>query len=132
MRLRYHRAWFALGVLWIAIVIILSLMPNPPDPLSFEQSDKLSHFLAYGWLMLWFCQLYSGAARRWGWALAFVTLGVGLEFLQSLTPDRTYEVLDMAANSGGVLLGWLLATTPLAQGLRVIEARCLARSAGCR
>ena len=132
MRLRYHRAWFALGVLWIAIVIILSLMPNPPDPLSFEQSDKLSHFLAYGWLMLWFCQLYTETARRWGWALAFVALGVGLEFLQSLTPDRVYEALDMAANSGGVLLGGLLATTPLVQGLRVIEARCLARSAGCR
>lgn len=129
MRLRYHRTWLALGGLWIALVITLSLMPNPPDPLSFEQRDKLSHFLAYGWLMLWFCQLYSGAARRGGWALAFVALGVGLEFVQSLTPDRAYEVLDMAANAGGVLLGWLLAATPLAQALRVIEARCLARSA---
>ena len=79
--------------------------------------------------MLWFCQLYSGAARRWGLALAFVALGIGLEFLQSLTPDRAYEVLDMAANAGGVLLGWLLAATPLAQGLRLIEARYLMRSA---
>lgn len=128
MRLRYHRTWLALGGLWIVIVIILSLMPNPPDPLSFEQSDKLSHFLVYGCLMLWFCQLYTGT-RRWGLALAFVALGVGLEFLQGLTPDRTYEVLDMAANTGGVLLGWLLAATPLAQGLRAIEARCLTRSA---
>ena len=129
MRLRYHRTWLALGGLWIALVMMLSLMPNPPDPLSFEQSDKLSHFLAYGWLMLWFCQLYTGTARRWGWAFALVALGVGLEFLQGLTSYRTYEVLDMAANSGGVLLGWLLAATPLAQALRVIEARCLMRGA---
>lgn len=130
MRLRYHRTWLTLGGLWIAIVIILSLMPNPPDPLAFEQSDKLSHFLAYGWLMLWFCQLYSGAARRWDLALLFIALGVGLEFLQSLTPDRAYEILDMAANSGGVLLGWLLAATPLARGLHVLESRCFAREIG--
>ncbi len=129
MRLRYHRTWLALGGLWIVIVIILSLMPNPPDPLPFEQSDKLSHFLAYGGLMLWFCQLYTGTARRWGLAFAFVALGVGLEFLQSLTPDRAYEVLDMAANTGGVLLGGLLAATPLAHGLHVLEMRCLTRGA---
>ncbi|MBI5751658.1 MAG: VanZ family protein [Hydrogenophilales bacterium] len=128
MRLRYHRTWLALGGLWIAIVIIFSLMPNPPDPLSFEQSDKLSHFLAYGWLMFWFCQLYSGTVR-WGLALSFIALGVGLEFVQSLTPDRAYEALDMAANAGGVLLGWLLAATPLAQGLHLIETRYLMRSA---
>ena len=129
MRLRYHRAWLALGGLWIAIVIFLSLMPSPPQPLSLPQSDKLSHFLAYGWLMLWFCQLYAGSAQRWRLALALVALGVGLEFLQSLTPERTYEVLDMAANSSGVFLGWLLATTPLAQGLRLVETRYLARKA---
>jgi VanZ family protein len=129
MRLRYHRAWLDLGGLWIALVIFFSLMPSPPDPLSFEQSDKLSHFLAYGWLMLWFCQLYSGTARRLGLVFVLVALGVGLEFLQSLTPDRAYEVLDMAANTGGVLLGWLLAATPLAQGLRLIETRYLMRSA---
>jgi len=129
MKLRYHRTWLALGGLWIVMVIIFSLMPNPPDPLHFEQSDKLSHFLAYGWLMLWFCQLYSGTARRWGLVFALVALGVGLEFLQSLTPDREYEVLDMAANTGGVLLGWLLAATPLAHGLQVIEAHFLMQNA---
>lgn len=129
MKLHFHRTWLALGGLWIALVIILSLMPNPPDPLGFEQSDKLSHLLAYGGLMLWFCQLYAGKAQRWVLAFALVTLGVGLEFLQSLTPDRLYEVLDMLANTSGVLLGWLLAATPLAQGLRVIEARYLVRSA---
>ena len=126
MRLRYHRIWLALGGLGIGIVILLSLMPNPPSPLTFDQSDKLSHFLAYGLLMLWFCQLYTESAWRGGLALTFVALGVGLEFLQGLTPHRSYEVLDMAANTSGVLSGWLLATTPLAQGLRLFEARCLA------
>lgn len=123
MKLRYRRTWLALGGFWIALVVMFSLMPSPPQPLNFEQSDKFTHFFFYGWLMLWFCQLYSGAARRFGIALAFVALGVGLEFLQSLTPARTYEELDMAANAGGVLLGWLLAATPLAYALHAFEAR---------
>jgi len=129
MMLRYHRVWLALGWLWVVIVIALSLISNPPHPMSFEQNDKVSHFLAYGCLMLWFCQMYSGVWRRLGLALAFVAMGVGVEFLQSLTPDRSYDAFDMAANTVGVIAGWLLASTPLAHGLRVIEARYLARSA---
>lgn len=129
MNLRYRRTWLALGGLWIALVIILSLMSKPLHPLSFEQSDKFSHLLAYGWLMLWFCQLYAGQAMRLGLALALIALGVGLEFLQSLTPNRSYDLFDMAANTAGVSLGWLLACTPLAHGLHAVETRWLARSA---
>ena len=129
MRLRYHPLWLALGGLWIAIVVLGSLMPGPPTPITFDQSDKLSHALAYAWLMLWFCQLYAGTRRRFALALALIALGVALEFLQNLTPDRTYDLLDMAANTGGVLLGWLLATTPLAQTLRLLETRCSPRKA---
>ena len=129
MRLRYQALWLALGGLWIAIVILLSLMPGPPTPITFDQSDKFSHALAYGWLMLWFCQLYAGTQRRFALALALIALGVGLEFLQTLTPDRTYDLFDMAANSGGVFIGWLLATTPLAQTLRLLETRYSARKA---
>lgn len=129
MRLRYHPLWLALGGLWIAIVVLGSLMPGPPTPITFDQSDKFSHALAYGWLMLWFCQLYAGTQRRFVLALAFVALGAGLEFLQTLTPDRTYDLLDMAANTSGVLIGWVLATTPLAHTLRLLETRYSARKA---
>ena len=125
MRLHFHRRWLVLGGLWIGLVIFLSLTPAPPKPLTLDHSDKLAHLLAYGWLMLWFCQLYVGAARRWALAIGLIALGVGLEFLQTLTPTRSYDVLDMLANSTGVLLGALLAATPLAHALRRVENYCL-------
>jgi glycopeptide antibiotics resistance protein len=47
--------------------------------------------------------------RRWRLAVAIVLLGIGIELLQGLTPNRQPDVLDALANSGGVLLGWLAA-----------------------
>ena len=125
MKLRLHRTWLAVGGLWIGLVIFLSLSPVPPQPTRLDHGDKLAHFLAYSWLMLWFCQLYVGSARRWALALGFIALGVSLEFLQTFTPTRSYDLLDMLANSAGVLFGALLAITPLAHSLRCIENRCL-------
>ena len=40
-----------------------------------------------------------------------------LEFLQALTPYRTFEVADMIANAAGAALGWGLAQTPLRNAL---------------
>jgi VanZ family protein len=83
-------------------------MPAPPT-LDFEQSDKLGHFLAYGGLMFWFCQLYPKRRTRVYYAAGFIALGVGMEFLQGMTDYRTFEALDMVANTIGVFLGWTAA-----------------------
>jgi VanZ family protein len=102
---RWRRAWLTLGWGWAAAIVWLSLTPSPPT-LDFEQSDKLGHFLAYGGLMFWFCQLYPKAQTRVYYAAGFIALGVGMEILQGMTDYRTFEVLDMAANTIGVFLGW--------------------------
>lgn len=86
----------------VAAVVWLSLAPSPPQ-VDIEGGDKLGHLAAYGVLMFWFAQLY---ARRMPWAAAFVAMGVVLEFLQGWLGYRSFEVPDMLANSGGVLLGW--------------------------
>jgi VanZ family protein len=91
----------------VAAVVWLSLTPSPPT-LDFEQSDKLGHFVAYGSLMFWFSQVYQDRARVL-YAVGFIAMGVGLEFLQGQLGYRTYEVFDMYANALGVLLGWALA-----------------------
>lgn len=92
----------------VAAIVWLSLAPAPPK-LEFEQSDKLGHFLGYGTLMFWFCQLYARRRTRIGYAAGFLAMGVLLEQAQGLLGYRTYEVFDMYANALGVLLGWAAA-----------------------
>jgi VanZ family protein len=94
-----------LGWLMIAAIVWLSIAPSPPK-LDVEFGDKLGHFAAYGGLMLWFCQLYAARTTRLGCAAAFIAMGIGLEFAQGATGYRSFEVMDMAANTLGVLLGW--------------------------
>jgi VanZ family protein len=91
----------------VATVVWLSLTPEPPT-LDFRESDKVGHFVAYGALMFWFCQLYVKRIRLC-YAAGFVAMGIGLEFVQGALGYRTYEVFDMYANALGVLLGWAAA-----------------------
>lgn len=108
MRTTLRPLWLALGWGWVAAIVWLSLIPSPPT-IDIAQGDKLGHFLAYGILMFWFCQLYPAQRSRLGYALGFVALGVGLEFAQRALGYRSYELFDMAANTIGVALGWVAA-----------------------
>jgi VanZ family protein len=100
-----RKACLAAGWAWAAAIVWLSLTPAPPD-LDIEHGDKLGHFAAYGLLMFWFCQLYLQRKARIAYAMGFVAMGIGLEFMQGQFGDRTYDVVDMSANTLGVLLGW--------------------------
>ena len=96
-------------------------MPHPPEPLSFKNADKLEHAFSYAMLALWFCQLYGSVKSRAVVIVALVGLGVALEFVQGWTGYRMFDVLDMLANSVGVMLGWLLVLTPLGNLFVYIE-----------
>lgn len=100
--------WLATGWLLIIAIVYLSLV-TLTLPEDVPQSDKFGHLLAYGMLMAWWSQLYDADARRWKLALAFIALGTAMEIAQSFTPNRYPEWLDIAANTTGVLLGWLAA-----------------------
>jgi VanZ family protein len=100
--------WLTLGWAIIISIVYLSLATLTIQP-DMDQGDKLGHLLAYGTLMAWWCQLISVPNARWKLALAFIALGAAMEFAQSLTPNRYPEMLDMVANTSGVLLGWLVA-----------------------
>ncbi|PJC04037.1 MAG: VanZ family protein, partial [Gallionellales bacterium CG_4_9_14_0_8_um_filter_55_61] len=56
--MKYRYFWLSAGWLLISLVLYLSLMPHPPEPLSFKNADKLEHAFSYAMLALWFCQLY--------------------------------------------------------------------------
>lgn len=95
----------AIGWVLAASIVWLSLTPSPP-PIDIEQGDKLAHFIAYGTLMFWFCLLYTRRAPRIGYAVLWIGMGIGLEFIQGQLGYRTYEIFDMVANTLGVLIGW--------------------------
>ena len=113
-KFRYAKLWLILGWLLVALIIFLSLYPKPPQPLEFEQSDKVSHILAYMILMLWFANIYPQRSSQLQLSIGFFVMGVCLEFLQGMTQYRTFSFIDMLANGMGILLALYLAKTRLA------------------
>ncbi|MHB1185959.1 VanZ family protein [Thiobacillus sp.] len=101
-----NRLWRVGGWFGIVATVLLSLMP-PVLNESGGHTDKLVHLTGYAVLMFWWAQLVT--RHRWKLAVAVVLLGIAIELLQGLTPDRQPDGLDALANSGGVLLGWLAA-----------------------
>ncbi len=102
------------------MVIYVSLTPHPPEIYG-TSGDKIGHTLAYGFLMLWFAQLYRSRPIKFAIALGFVGLGIAIEFAQEQTGYRRFELADMGADAIGVAMGWLLGETALAQVLRGVE-----------
>ena len=94
--------WVGLSWLAVGIVLMLSLLPvTVPEQFEFWNADKLVHITMYASLMLSFSRAY--ARQRWlTIAIALGGLGLGIECLQSLTPDRSASVLDEIANLTGI------------------------------
>jgi VanZ family protein len=106
----------------LAFIIVASLTPAPLD-VPVEQGDKVEHLLAYGAAMFWFAMLAPAFRARLAWAVALAGLGVGLEYAQRMTGYRMFDVMDMAADAAGVLLGWGLAVTPAGRLLAWVDRR---------
>jgi VanZ family protein len=107
-QLRMRRWWLAAGWLLAAAIVWLSLVPSPPS-LDVEEGDKLGHLVGYGLLMFWFGELHALRRARIAYAVAWIAMGVALEFIQGQTGYRSYDPLDMLANAIGVLIGWAIA-----------------------
>jgi len=101
-----RRWWKAAGWFGVALTLALSLMPPALD-VSSGHSDKIVHLAGYALLTFWWAQLVT--RQRWKLVVAVMLFGVLIEGLQGLTPDRLPDLFDALANSGGVLLGWLVA-----------------------
>jgi VanZ family protein len=121
--LRFIRLWLAIGFLLVGVVCFLTLTPSPPDMGDFPESDKIGHFIAYSFLMLWFGFIYLRGRRYMRVGLAFIVMGIVLELIQGVLDYRSFSTLDMGANACGVMIGWLLARTRLANALLYVEGR---------
>jgi VanZ like family. len=123
-QLSHRRIWLSLGVVIIAAIWILSLIPSPPQ-IGFEGEDKVGHVVAYGVMMLWWSQILIRFRDRLIIAAAFVAMGILIEFVQGWTGLRTFEVADMIADANGVALGWCIACTPAGSALARFESAFL-------
>jgi VanZ family protein len=94
---------------WAIFIMVGSLSPPPPIPLV-GRFDKLVHaglYAVLGWLFL---RAWVREERVTAGSVVLVWLiaagwGLYLECLQGLTPHRTFDWLDAAANALGVAAG---------------------------
>jgi hypothetical protein len=115
-----RRLWFACGMGFVALVIYLSLTPDPVRAPTWDDF-KTGHVIAYSWLMLWFGQIWTSVARRLVVAGMLCALGIGLEYAQDLTGYRTFSHSDMWDDALGVAVGFALCFTPLGRIERALE-----------
>jgi membrane associated rhomboid family serine protease len=110
--LSYRVLWLSGGALLVALVIVLSLMPNPQSVVPLSLQDKTGHLMAYCTLMAWFAGVWRRPSH-WALALGFIALGITLEWLQCFVALRVFDPLDMVANAAGVAFGLLLSRAGL-------------------
>jgi VanZ family protein len=103
-----RRLCVALGWIFVAAIVWLSVTPSPPT-IDVAEGDKLGHAFAYGGTMFWFAQLYGRNPTRALYAAGLIALGVALEFVQRALGYRSFELLDMGADALGVIVGWAAA-----------------------
>jgi hypothetical protein len=126
-RLRWHRAWVALGGAIMLWVLWMALSPDPGIALDFPYGDKLLHATTFTCLMGWWGNVYR-ARRARGWAaLCCLAFGVFIEFAQWLDPPRDADALDVLADGAGIVIALLLLRTSLASVLASVEARSVRR-----
>ena len=94
--------------LFLIVVGILYLSLTPTETLTIG-NDKISHFIAYGCLMLNIGVMVFPVKRKIiiGVILA-ILLGIIVELLQHFVPGRFMSIGDVYANSLGVLFGVIL------------------------
>jgi VanZ family protein len=105
--LRYAWAWRLVGWLGVVVALVFSLWPGGV-PLPFSVWDKIEHSSGYLLLAFWFLGLYPREKYLRVGAASFL-FGVMIELLQGLTPTRSMDPADVAANALGISVALALA-----------------------
>jgi hypothetical protein len=90
-------------LLGLCLVAVLFLALLPADPLPNTGWDKGDHVLAFAWLT-WLGRGAFPGRLRWLVAGLFA-YGVLIELLQSLTPYRYADALDLVGDAIGIAVG---------------------------
>ena len=121
--MHYRTIWIFLGLIYIALILAGSLLRMPDINIYLSYTDKLVHFLMYFVLVGWFIQLYHQSGSRSLILLGAILLGLLIEFLQGMTSYRTFDFIDVIANSSGAIGAFLLAGTSFDSILGQIDVR---------
>lgn len=92
----------------VIAVMGASLIPSDQIPVAVPFSDKAAHLFSY--FILTFVALLSSNQNHSVLTILAVQflIGVGVEIAQSFIPGRSPELLDVLANSLGVMIGVLV------------------------
>lgn len=124
--LNHPRLWLAGGVVLVLIIMSGSLAPGEYVPsVGFWDSDKVNHALGYAGLTFWFTGIYS-RSRYPHVIVGLLLLGALIEVLQgamSFGRDRDFD--DMIANTGGIVIGMILALTLTGGWAQKVEAQLM-------
>jgi VanZ family protein len=103
----FRAVWFGGACAIVVAIIYLSVTSHPVD-LHVPMGDKIGHLTAYAVATWWLAHLQRASATRWATAAGLIGLGIMMELVQLHLGYRTFEVQDIAANSLGVAVGWML------------------------
>jgi VanZ family protein len=102
--LRYSRYWLAAGFVFLALGLVSALSPIS-SRIPVTLNDKLLHTGGFLFFMLWFGGIFRSGRLPYV-VVALSAYGLLVEVLQSFTPTRQAEFLDLIADVVGVLVGW--------------------------
>ncbi|WP_299015391.1 VanZ family protein [uncultured Polaribacter sp.] len=90
------------------VIVYLSLIKIPKqNVINFNNLDKVQHSIAYFFLSVaWLFTFYKKPSKKTIVVILCIVFGIVIEVLQEiLTAYRTGDLLDIIANSFGILLG---------------------------
>ncbi|PNR94741.1 VanZ family protein [Petrotoga sp. 9PWA.NaAc.5.4] len=102
--------WKTLFFIYIILVLYLTVSVPKINYNTFKGEDKIVHFLIYFiGADLFFTAFYKKSKTLYFFIFLsfFLLIPFITEFLQLLTPYRSYSLLDMAANYVGIFVGYL-------------------------
>ncbi len=105
-RLHYNRLWSLLGILGLALILTLSILPPSGGEAFVKINDKLAHFIAYFFAAFYYKQIGNKILSVF---LSLLIFGGAIEILQFFSVYRSAEWLDLLANILGILSGCISA-----------------------
>ena len=102
--LKLQKIWLLIGLCYIVAIFYLCLRKTAPSIPVIPHLDKVLHFSAYYCLMSYFSLLLKASSYKKIFVL-FVFMGILIELLQLMTGYRSFELLDILANTAGLVAG---------------------------